>query len=417
MTITKLFIYIAIFAVIMLVGAMATRRTKNLVVNFFQFFVGGLFIFSGFVKAVDPIGTAIKMEEYFEVFVEYLPILTGFWHFMANHALAVGNIMILLEIFLGFTLLFGKYKKLTVWLILLIMVFFTILTAFSHVTGKVTDCGCFGDFMKLTPFTSFIKDIILTTFSLILFFGHKKIAELLKPNPRTAAVWILTAVSIWFTFRNIYNLPIVDFRAYKIGVNIHKCMELPPDAKPYKYETIFIYKNKETGEEKQFINTWPEDFNDWDYVDRKDKLLQKGDDPKCKDFVLYDADGVNVTENVLHDDGFIVVISSHDIKKASKKGFKRMVDIAEEAERLGHQVVGFTGSTMDDVEAFRHEIGLAIPFYNLDAVPIKTMNRSNPGITVLQGGTIVGKYHHREASSYEKLRSKLIKNENKYLEH
>jgi len=417
MTITKLFIYIGIFALVVLIGAMATRRSKNLLVNYFQFFVGGLFIFSGLVKAVDPIGTAIKMEEYFEVFVEYVPFLTGIWHFLAHHALAVGNFMILLEIFLGFTLFFGKYKKLTVWLILLIMVFFTFLTAFSHVTGKVTDCGCFGDFMKLTPYQSFIKDIVLTAFTLVLFFGHKKIAELFNPNLRSATVWILTAVSIWFTFRNIYNLPVVDFRAYKTGVNIHKCMELPPDAKAYKYETIFIYKNKETGEEKEFINSWPDDFNDWDFVDRKDKLLQKGDDPKCKDFVIYDADGVNVTEDVLHDKGFIVVISSFDVNRASKKGFKRMVDIATEAERMGHTVMGFTGSTLDDMEAYRHDIGLPVTFYNLDAVPIKTMNRSNPGVTVLQGGTIVGKFHHREAKSYEDLRSKFIKNENKYLQH
>lgn len=408
MTLTKLFLYIGVFALAVLLMAMATRRTRNILVNFVQFYVGGLFIFSGIVKGIDPIGTAIKMEEYFEVFVEYVPALTGFWHFMAGHALAVGIFMIVLELFLGFTLLFGKYKRLTVWLLLLIIAFFTFLTGFSHFTGKVTDCGCFGDFMKISPYQSFLKDIFLTALILIVFFGRGKLAELLPPTARSGVVWVLTAISIWFCFRNVYNLPVVDFRAYKTGVNIPQCMELPPDAKPYKYEIVYTYRNKESGEVKEFVNTWPEDFSAWEYVDRKDKLIQKGDDPKCKDFVIYDADGNDITADFLAKTQPMVVITSFDVARANRKGFERLARVAAQAEADGYLVAGLTGSALTDAEALRHDLGLAAEFHNLDAVPIKTMNRSNPGIVVLQEGTVLGKFHHRKAKSWEKLKGRLI---------
>ncbi|MEZ5009876.1 MAG: hypothetical protein R2753_17130 [Chitinophagales bacterium] len=402
MTITKLFIYIGIVALVILIGAMATRKSKNLFINWIQFFVGGLFIFSGVIKAIDPVGTAIKMEEYFEVFIEYTPFLTGMWHWFAHHALAVSIFMIVLEIYLGVALLLGKFIKSTLGLLIAIIVFFTFLTGFSHFTQKVTDCGCFGDFMKLTPYQSFMKDILLTVLILIVFFGRKKLAELGKGNVGTAIVGLATVASIWFSFYNYNNLPVKDFRAYKIGTNIPDCMTLGPDAKQSIIEITYIYKNKSTGEVKDFVGEWPEDFSQWDFVERKDKIIQKGDEPKCKDFLITDLDGNEVTDDILSTEK-LFVITSFNIDRANRKGFERITALAKEAEQNGYTVIGLTGSFLEDMEALRHDLGLPATFYNLDGTPIKTMNRSNPGLMLLDNGNIIGKWHHRNVKSFNKL--------------
>ncbi len=270
MTITKLFIYIAIAAIVILIAAILGKKSKNPIINWVQFFVGGLFIFSGVIKAIDPVGTAIKMEEYFEVFITYTPFLEGVWHFFAKNALAVSIFMIVLEIYLGIALLVGKFIKSTIGLLLAIIVFFTFLTGFSHFTQKVTDCGCFGDFMKLTPYQSFMKDIFLTVLILILLIGRKQIATLTKDGIGTLVVVLGTIVATWFCFSNYYDLPIKDFRAYKIGVNIPTCMTLPPDAKKAIVETTFIYKKNDTGEEiiLTMADLGTADFDALTYVNR-----------------------------------------------------------------------------------------------------------------------------------------------------
>jgi hypothetical protein len=404
MTLTKLFIYIAIAAVVILAAAMVAKKAKNPIINWFQFFVGGLFIFSGVIKAIDPVGTAIKMEEYFEVFIQYTPFLESFWHFFAKHALAVSIFMIVLEIYLGIALMMGKFVKSTLGLLLAIILFFTFLTGFSHFTQKVTDCGCFGDFMKLTPYQSFMKDIFLTVLIMILLIGRKHIATLAKDGIGTAVVIIGTIAATWFAYSNYFDMPIKDFRAYKIGVHIPTCMTLPPDAKPTITETLFTYKNNETGEEVilGMADLTTADFSKLTYVDRVDKVIQKGDEVKCKDFYITDIDGNEVTEDILTAEK-LFVITSFDLNKSNIKGFERMKVLAEEAAAKGYTVVGITGSALDQADAFRHELGLAVPFYNLDAVPIKTINRSNPGLMLLEKGTILGKWHHRKVNSFDKV--------------
>ncbi len=408
MTITKYIIFVAIVALLILVGALSAKKTKNLVVNWVQFFVGFFFIVSGFIKAIDPVGTAIKMEEYFEVFIEYTPFLTQIWHFFAEQALAVSIIMIVLEIVLGITLILGIYINFTLISLAAIIVFFTFLTGFSHVTQKVTDCGCFGDWMKLTPLISFKKDILLTVLIGILIFGRKQIAVLTKGSMGSILTVIATVVTIWFTFYNYNNLPVKDFRAYKIGTNIPECTQLPPDAKQTIIEITYVYKNNESGEVRDFVGEWPEDFSKWEFVERIDKVLQKGDEPKCKDFEITDINGDVVTDKILTSEK-LFVITSFDIERSSLKGFERITAMAKEAEQNGYKVIGLTGSFLEDMEALRHELGLPATFYNLDATPIKTMNRSNPGLILLEKGSILGKWHHKNVKSLDKVLSSVNK--------
>ncbi len=318
--------------------------------------------------------------------------------------------MIVLEIYLGIALLVGKFVKSTLWLLVAIIVFFTFLTGFSHFTQKVTDCGCFGDFMKLTPYQSFMKDILLTVLILIVVIGRKQVTTLFKGGLGTAVVVVGTIAATIFTYSNYFDLPSIDFRAYKVGTNIPDCMVLPPDAKKTITETTFIYKDNETGEELRLgmndLTGGGIDYSKITFVDRIDKVIQKGDEVKCKDFYITDIEGTEVTESILTAEK-VFLITSYDLDKANKKGFERLTNLAKEAEGKGYQVVGITGSSLDDAEAFRHEVGLAIPFYNLDAVPIKTMNRSNPGLMLLENGTVKGKWHHSKVKSFEKVMKKV----------
>lgn len=403
MTLYTLFGIIAASALVFVIIKSAIKQPKNWIIAYISGFVGCLFIFSGVVKAIDPIGTAIKMEEYFEIFVEYVPFLKGFWHLMASQALPFSVFMIVLEIFLGIALLLGVYINLSIWLLVAIIFFFTALTGFSHITGKVTDCGCFGDFIKLTPYQSFMKDLVLLILILLLLWKSKKVDRDLLGTKGHLTLWILTLISVVFSIKNITNMPVVDFRAYKEGVNIPDCLTLPEDAKPTIYENVFIYKNKETGENKEFVNTYPTDWENWEFVDRIDKVIQKGDEPKCKDFAILDADGLDWSEEFLYMETPLMIITSSDLVKSSEKGLKNVSALAAQAAENRMDVIMITGTSLTTAETYRHEYGFAFDVFNTDGTPIKTINRSNPGVMIIQNGTVLKKYHWRHLPTWEKI--------------
>ncbi len=406
--ITLIGLFAAIAFIMTVIGKFLLKQ-QNIAINFLRYFVGVWFIFSGVVKAIDPTGTAIKMEEYFEIFEKYVPGLTFLWKIMAEQALAVSVLMIILEIYLGIALILGTWKKSTIWLLVLLIAFFTFLTGFSAKTGKVTDCGCFGDFIKLAPVQSFYKDVFLTALILIILFGQKSIKEILPKKINKAALLLLTLAAVVFTFRNIYYEPIKDFRPYLVGTSIPDCLKLPPNAKPYKYENTFIYKNKKSGEVKEFKNSWPQDMDNWTFVDRKDVMIQKGDDPKCKDFAIKDANGGDNSSSFFEEEEYIFFIIIPDLKKISDKGLDKIKPIAEAAEKEGKYVYILTGSIISDVEAYEKKHNMHFEIYNADATPLKTIMRSNPGLLILKKGIIAGKYHYNELSTYEALKKSVLK--------
>ncbi|MFN8238397.1 MAG: DoxX family protein [Chitinophagales bacterium] len=406
--ITLIGLFAAIAFVMTILGKFLLKQ-QNIAINFLRYFVGVWFIFSGVVKAIDPTGTAIKMEEYFEIFEKYVPALTFLWKIMAEQALAVSVFMIVLEIYLGIALILGTWKKSTIWLLVLLIAFFTFLTGFSAKTGKVTDCGCFGDFIKLAPVQSFYKDIFLTALILIILFGQKSIKEILPKKINKTVLLLLTVAAIAFTFRNIYYEPIKDFRPYLVGTSIPDCLKLPPNAKPYKYENTFIYKNKKSGEVKEFKNSWPQDMDNWTFVDRKDVMIQKGDDPKCKDFAIKDANGGDNSSSFFEEEEYIFFIIIPDLKKVSDKGMEKIKPIAAAAEKEGKYVYILTGSIISDVEAYEQKHNMHYEIYNADATPLKTIMRSNPGLLILKKGIIAGKFHYNELSTYEALKKNVLK--------
>lgn len=401
----NLYIFIAAIAITLLLAQI--RKPKNYAIELLKNFIGAYFVFSGVVKAIDPVGTAIKMEEYFEIFHEYFPFFNFIWDILEPNSLGFSVFTILIEIILGLFLVFGAFKLFTVVTLLLTIVFFTFLTGFSHITGKVTDCGCFGDFLLLTPKVSFLKDVVLWILIIPLVIYWKKIDSLFESRPRFLALFLLTILALVFSLRNVHYEPIVDFRAYQVGVNIEECLSLPPDAKQYIYENVFIYENPQ-GEKQEFtIENFPEDIENWTFIDRIDKLIQKGDDPKCKDFAIFDEHSSDVTGIYMNEEQPLFILVVPNLKKTNFKNIERVKSILSAAQKDGHYAIALTGSNLSDVQESLSEHGIVLDVFGTDETPLMTILRSNPGILVLKKGTILGKYHHNDEVSYKDIQSEL----------
>lgn len=410
MTIWTINLYVLIAALLLTILFRQIRKPKSIVLEILKNFVGAYFVFSGIIKAIDPAGTGIKMEEYFEIFTQYVPFLSGVWHALASQALNFSMFMIILEIFLGFALILGAIPRVTVWMLLLLVAFFTVLTGFSHLTGKVTDCGCFGDFIKLTPKVSFYKDLVLLALIIPLFVNWKKISPLFPAAPRHWALFFLTLGSSVFAYMNIYYEPIVDFRPYKTNVNIPACLKLPPNAIPYKYESVFIYENIKTGEKKEFAYDKLMDINyeEWKWDSTMTVMTQKGDDPKCKDFAISGESGEDLTALYMNYDEFIFHVILPDIKKVSEDGLKELDPILMAAGEAGYKVDFLTGSSIPDVKKYLADRNMNYEVYNTDATPLKTIMRANPGLLILKKGTIMAKYHHHDLPDFKEIKETIL---------
>ena len=360
-----------------------------------RIFVGVLFIFSGLIKANDPIGFSYKLEEYFFIFN---------LDFLASIALIQAEFICLLEILLGIFLLIGYKINKTAWILLLLIIFFTFLTGFSAITGKVTDCGCFGDAIPLTPTQSFLKDLILLGFIIIIFKYRNEIKPLI--NKEKTNFYIAASSSFLIVFFMIYvtnHLPVKDFRPYKIGNNIREGMIIPEGAPEDSVVFTYICKNKTTGETKSFINQYPADYDNWEFIEREDDIVKKGFEPPIHDFKLTDEDGKDYTEDVINNPNFSFLVISYDIKhfKPSNIGALKELFVACDSNQL--KIYGLTSSPYIEIDNFRHEHGIGLPFYYADATALKTIIRANPGILLLKDGTILDKWHGNDIPTWKEI--------------
>lgn len=401
MTIYTLFGLIGAIALVVNVIRYFIEKPANPIIAFIQDFVGVLFIFSGFVKAIDPLGTAYKMTEYFHEFNMM---------FMDDYSLAFAVFMIVFELVLGFALLLGYRKELSIWLSLLMIVFFTFLTGFTAYTGKVTDCGCFGDFIKLKPIQSFYKDVFLTVLILILLFGKKHIEPIISKFLSALILVVVTIASTWYCFSNFYfNLPQFDFRPYKIGNHIPDQMTVPDSLKPIK-DFVFVYKNKSTGELKDYKTEelGDVDYDNWEYADRKEIVIREGQLPKINNFRLDNENGENISEEVLSNPNYAFWIVAYDLNKTNKKTFtEKLNTIAENAKKDGYHV--FVATATSDYEKLKAELNANYTFYTGDAIFLKTIIRSNPGLVIVKNGTVKAMYHHRHIPDYNAIKSSVLK--------
>jgi uncharacterized membrane protein YphA (DoxX/SURF4 family) len=348
--------------------------------NICRIFVGCLFIFSGVIKLNDPVGTQIKLEEYFEVFGT---------HFFIPTALTLSVLMCVAEVVLGFALLFYYRMKFTASALLALILFFTFLTFYSAFFNKVTDCGCFGDFIKLKPWTSFTKDIVLLIFILPLFFNRKKLEAGFNNLRGDILIGICTFLSFCFALYCINFLSVWDFRAYKVGANIPQLMQ-PSCPAIYQYEM-------EKNDKIEVFNTYPSDTT---YKFKNMTLTNPECMPKITDYSIWNEEGDYTQQTFKGNKLFIIILNT---EKTNVKSIKKINDLVISLKGTNVEPIVITSTDKQAFEEFRHETNLAIPYYFADGVVIKTMIRSNPGIMYLKNGKVIGKWHHNATPSKEEI--------------
>ncbi len=354
-------------------------------VGFSRIFVGVLFIISGLIKLNDPVGFSFKLEEYFSQGVLDLP-------FFEPYALAIAIVVVIIEVLLGVMLLIGYKPKFTVWSLLLMIVFFTFLTFYSAYFNKVTDCGCFGDAVKLTPWESFGKDIILLVLILVLVAGSKFIKSIFK-NATGAVVMVLSLLGcIIFCYHVLNHLPVKDFRPYKIGANIEEGMLVPEDAPKALYE--YAWRFKVDGEDKIVVTNGDYPSVEGEFIDVETTEIQKGYEPPIHDFAI-EKNGEDFTSIYLAEERLVAVIA-YDLAKSNSEIFHKVKEVTDEAIRKGYKVIGMSASGEDRSNEFIEEYGLNFEFYFTDETTLKTIVRSNPALLVIQKGTILQKVHYND---------------------
>lgn len=489
MTLTTLLLYVGIAAVMLTILVPYLRgKVSNYLVSFLQNFAGSLFLFSGWVKAIDPLGTAYKMEQYF---AEFESAFSGTWFSflaplfpkLAEASVGFAVFMIVFEMVLGLMLITGLLRKFTAWAFFLLVAFFTVLTGFTYLTGyvpegvnffafsqwgpyvetnmKVTDCGCFGDFIKLEPKVSFLKDVLLLVPAVIFLSFHRHMHQLFNAGTR----WVLTALAtggfIAYCLSNYqWNLPHMDFRPFKEGVDIAEQKALEEEAMANIEVIGYKLTNKETGETLELsFDDYMARFKEfpkanWEF--EQIKTEPKIEPTKISDFSVENGQGEVLTEELLSQPGYTFLVVAHKLKgkregqeevvvqdtayvvdtlrdgNAERMVQRRLVSdrtelvdhytwkpdyiqrytlhvnpVLEAARAAGHTVVAVTSlADNQKIASFRKHSGSDYPFLEADDILLKTIVRSNPGIVLMKHGKIVKKWHYSKLPAYEMIEAK-----------
>jgi uncharacterized membrane protein YphA (DoxX/SURF4 family) len=374
---------------------------KNSLVWACRIIVGLLFIFSGLVKANDPLGFSYKLEEYFEVF--HITFLNDF-------ALSLSVILCALEMLLGFALLIGTRVASVAWGLLLLIIFFAFLTFYSAFFKVVQSCGCFGDAIPLTPWQSFTKDMVLLVLILVVFFYRRSITPLFGKQTENSLLIFAVIFSFGFGIYTYNSLPVVDFLPYKVGANILDEMKIPPGAKPDEYELTYHLKNKTSHAEKDITDKeylkseiWKD--TNWEIIgDPGRRLVKKGFQPKIIDLKIHDAQGNDYTNELLSNPFYSLVIVAYDLKHTDKEAINQLNALALNlTQNYNTRTVLLTSNSAVDAERFNKEQKLMSEVFYADGVPLKSMVRANPGIMLLKNGTVINKWHYHSLPRYDDL--------------
>lgn len=494
-TLGQLLFWVGVISVVTTIAMLvfAKDRIKNLAISFLQNYVGILFLVSGAVKAVDPLGTAYKMEQYFAEFEAtfegtWLNFLSGIFPKLAEVSIGFSVVMIIFELVLALMLILGTRKKLTSYAFFLLVVFFTALTGFTYLTAyvpsgvnffefnawvpyketnmRVTDCGCFGDFIKLKPFTSFLKDVFLLIPGVLFIFARKQMHEISSAKVRDIISFGSIPVLLIYCFSNyVWDIPHKDFRPFAIGKDVRTTKELEMEAQANVQVLGYILSKKD--EDGNTIETaemsmeqYLADYKNYPKADgwSAEQITSKPsiEATKISDFEVQDLDGNDATDQILYDEGYAIMLVAHKLKYEQKQVpvvltdtitrldtiqvnpdsmyiQESMVEVVEKdgietnytwsadvlekykstavpfiqaAQAAGiscYEVVGLTDAKM--LEAFQEELGISMPFYMADDILLKTIVRSNPGFVLWKDGKIVHKWHIKKLPDFESVKN------------
>lgn len=352
-------------------------------VNLCRFLLGALFIFSGFVKAVDPLGFFYKIQDYLMAFGMiswfpfYLPLLAGI-------------VLSAIEFCVGVFLFLGIRRRVASTTALVLMVVMTPLTLYLALANPVSDCGCFGDAWVLTNWQTFGKNMGLLLAAISVFKWQDLLVRFITPKME----WIFSMYTFLFVFALSFycleNLPILDFRPYRIGVNIKSGMEVPEGAKPSVYESRFVLE-KDGKREEFALENYPD--STWTFIESRTVLKEKGYEPPIHDFSIMSLETwEDITDSVLTDKRYAFLLIAHRIEEADDSNIDLINEIYDYSVEHSYGFYALTSSPEDEIELWRDKTGAEYPFCQTDDITLKTIVRSNPGLLLIKEGTILNKW-------------------------
>lgn len=351
--------------------------------NVCRFLLATVFIFSGFIKANDPLGTVYKVQDYFEAWGLLDWSQSGLPYIIA---LVIGVV----EFAVGSYLLFGIRRRVAPLLALLMMSFMTPLTLWLAIANPISDCGCFGDAVVLSNWETFFKNIVLLIASISVYKWNQKIFKFVSNQMDWLVGLYSTVFIILFSIFSLNHLPVFDFRPYYLGSDIRKKMDIPEGKKAPVFETILMYEKD--GVKKEFtIDNYPEDST-WVFVDSKTVIKEKGYIPEINDFSIYSQeDGIDLTEEVLTED-YVFLLVSPFLETADDSGMDLINELYDYSQDHGYRFLCVTASSDEAIAKWQDYTGAEYPFATLDDITLKTMVRSNPGLMLLKNGVVIGKW-------------------------
>jgi hypothetical protein len=354
---------------------------------------GAVFVFSGFVKAIDPLGFTYKIEDYLRTF-------GGFFESMADYAFPLAIALSTLELLIGFNMILKVHINLTNILALLFMLVMTPLTLYIAIKNPVTDCGCFGDALIISNWATFFKNIILISIVILMLVYSAKFRPFLSSKVQHIGTFSFIVFGILLSVYSYRHLPMINFLPYKIGVNIQQAMIIPDDAPSDNYKTTFIYEKE--GVQKEFtLDNYPKNDSSWVFVDQKTVLVSQGYKAPIHDFSIMNGQFDDITQQVLNYPGQTYLLIMYDLNETSIKGAKEAEKVYQKYLNSGMKFYALTASSDADVQKFKDKTGVTYPFWKTDPTTLKTIIRANPGLVLLKKGTIIGKWNWRDFEKSE----------------
>ncbi|MBF1385758.1 BT_3928 family protein [Prevotella aurantiaca] len=375
-------------------------KLKSFLVNICRLLLAATFIFSGFVKAIDPLGSQYKIGDYLTALgmagkvPEWVQLILS---------ISLSGI----EFTLGILLLLAIRRHLVSKLSFVLMLGMTIVTLWLTISNPIQDCGCFGDAIHLTNSQTFIKNLVLLAAVVVVMRWPLYQVRFISKTNQWIATYFTMAFIIVVSLLSLYHLPLFDFRPYYIGQNIWKGMQIPKGAKQTKYKTTFICTKD--GVQKEFDeNNYPYDDSTWVFVDTKQEVVEQGYEPPIHDFSITNSKtDEDLTEQILNKDGYTFLLISPLLEVAQDRNFGDIESIYEYAKENGYAFYGLTASTEKGIKHWRDITGAEYPFYTTDGTTLKTVIRSNPGLLLLYKGTIINKWNHNDIPKVEELNAPL----------
>ena len=363
------------------------QKATKILLEIARILVGLTFVFSGFVKAIDPLGSTYKFEDYFTAF-------GGFFEHLTPIAFPAAIALSTLELLIGICFLLKIKIKVMSVVALLFMAVMTPLTLYIALKNPVTDCGCFGDAIILGNWTTFYKNLVLVALILLVLIFNRQFRNLFMPKVEWAIVVLTAIVGVGLSVHGFRHQPMIDFRPYKVGVNIPEKMVVPEGAAGDKYETTLIYQKN--GQQQEFtIENYPKDST-WTFVEQKTTLVSKGFTPPIHNFSIVDQKLNDITEYVLTYKGTVNLLCMYDLSKTSLKGAEAAETLYQKIKTSGAPFYALTASTDEEIDAFRSKTGATYPFCKTDPITLKTIVRGNPAMMTIKNGTIIGKWNWRD---------------------